>query len=201
MHVTLWATDKSLGTVEDIAGGTGERLGDDGFRTFWFLSIMNACSLFGRIFSGWLAGKQARYWPDSILLNAVSCAILGFICLVWWPLASSTASAIAFCATYGVLGGAVVGIPASAVVSLVPPESQPRSSQWVGQTSSLSSISALVGPVIAGALYKRFGINAIGLFTGAFLVIGSICQVIAWWTKVRLRVEGEKRELSCKGSV
>lgn len=40
-HVTEWAEVKGFGTEEDIPGGTGERPGDSGFRTFWFLAIMN----------------------------------------------------------------------------------------------------------------------------------------------------------------
>ncbi len=40
-HVTEWAEVKGFGTEEDVPGGTGERPGNGGFRTFWFLAIMN----------------------------------------------------------------------------------------------------------------------------------------------------------------
>lgn len=40
-HVTEWAEVKGFGTEDIIAGGTGERPGNSGFRTFWFLTIMN----------------------------------------------------------------------------------------------------------------------------------------------------------------
>lgn len=40
-HVTEWAEAKGFGTQEDIPGGTGVQPGNSGFRTFWFLTIMN----------------------------------------------------------------------------------------------------------------------------------------------------------------
>ena len=58
-YMTLWAANKSLGIEEDIQGGNGELPGNGGFRSFWFLSIMNACGLFGRIGSGYIATKYA----------------------------------------------------------------------------------------------------------------------------------------------
>ena len=48
-YVTEWAQRRGLGTKEDIMTGTGERPGDSGFRTFWLLTIMNGCSIIGRI--------------------------------------------------------------------------------------------------------------------------------------------------------
>lgn len=61
-HVTEWAEVKGFGTEEDIAGGTGERPGDSGFRTFWFLTLMNGTSIIGRLASAVFATKQAL--PD-----------------------------------------------------------------------------------------------------------------------------------------
>ena len=58
-YVTLWAANKKLGIEEDIRGGNGELPGSGGFRSFWFLSIMNSCSLFGRIGSGYIATRYA----------------------------------------------------------------------------------------------------------------------------------------------
>ena len=44
-HVTEWAQVKGFGTEEDIPGGQGVEPGVSGFRTFWFLAIMNGYAL------------------------------------------------------------------------------------------------------------------------------------------------------------
>ena len=93
----------------------------------------------------------------------------------------------------------MLGIPASAVASLVPLTFQARLGQWVGQMFSLGSISALLGPVIAGALYKRFGTDSIGFFAGSMLVGAGFCQVMAWWTKIRMKMEEERKRESDTG--
>lgn len=56
-HVTEWAEVKGFGTEEDIPGGNGVRPGDSGFRTFWFLAIMNGTSIIGRLASAVFATK------------------------------------------------------------------------------------------------------------------------------------------------
>lgn len=52
-----WAQWKGVGIKEDIAGGTGVLVGEDGFRTFYFLSISNGCSTIGRILGAYLCDQ------------------------------------------------------------------------------------------------------------------------------------------------
>lgn len=52
-----WAQWKGIGIKEDIANGTGGLHGESGFRTFYFLSIMNACSTVGRILGAYLSDQ------------------------------------------------------------------------------------------------------------------------------------------------
>lgn len=58
-HVTEWADIKGFGTEDIIAGGQGERPGDSGLRTFWFLAIMNGTSIIGRLASAVFATRSA----------------------------------------------------------------------------------------------------------------------------------------------
>ena len=58
--VTIWAQKKGLGTIEDVAAGTGEMPGDSGFRSFWFLVIMNGTSCFGRVAGGSLCSRYVQ---------------------------------------------------------------------------------------------------------------------------------------------
>lgn len=52
-----WAQWKGIGIKEDIANGTGGLHGESGFRTFYFLSIMNACSTVGRVLGAYLSDQ------------------------------------------------------------------------------------------------------------------------------------------------
>ena len=58
--VTIWAQKKGLGTIEDVATGTGEVPGDSGIRSFWFLVIMNGTSCFGRVAGGSLCSRYVQ---------------------------------------------------------------------------------------------------------------------------------------------
>ena len=57
-HITRWAHANGIGTMEDTFGGTGVVPGDSGFRTFWFLCILNAFSAIGRVGGTVLASRR-----------------------------------------------------------------------------------------------------------------------------------------------
>ena len=54
-----WAQWKGVAMKEDVAGSTGSVADRGGFRTFYFLSIMNACSSIGRILGAYLCDQYA----------------------------------------------------------------------------------------------------------------------------------------------
>ncbi|KAL8842638.1 MAG: hypothetical protein Q9170_000413 [Blastenia crenularia] len=124
-HVTEWAEVKGFGTEEDIPGGNGERPGDSGFRTFWFLAIMNGTSIIGRLASAIVATRQA-----------------------------------------------------TRVAYLIPDERQSHAGQWTGMMWSAVSVFALVGPLIAAALKRKFGMDAVGYWTGATMLVTT--GLLAW---------------------
>ena len=61
-----WAQWKGIGIKEDIADGTGGLNGESGFRTFYFLSIMNACSTLGRVLGAYLSDQYVSLQPLSV---------------------------------------------------------------------------------------------------------------------------------------
>ncbi|KAL8705794.1 MAG: hypothetical protein Q9201_001140 [Fulgogasparrea decipioides] len=178
-HVTEWAEVKGFGTEEDIPGGTGERPGNSGFRTFWFLTIMNGTSIVGRLASAVVATR----WDNPIIVHAATCFLACIFAFFFWPFAPNNAAAIAFCAIFGVFGGSMLSLPASGVAYLIPNDRQSHVGQWTGMMWSGVSIFALVGPLIAAALKRKFGMDAIGYWTGATMLVTTILFVWSMYLK------------------
>ncbi|KAL8872135.1 MAG: hypothetical protein Q9174_002181 [Haloplaca sp. 1 TL-2023] len=184
-HVTEWAEVKGFGTEEDIAGGQGVEPGDSGFRTFWFLAIMNGTSIIGRLASAMVATS----WSNPIVVHAGTCFIASLLAFFFWPFAANNASAITFCAIFGILGGSMLSLPASGVAYLIPDERQSHAGQWTGMMWSGVSIFALVGPLIAATLKRRFGMNAVGYWTGSTMLLTTVLFVCSIYLK---RKEGKR---------
>ncbi|KAL9589602.1 MAG: hypothetical protein Q9203_001609 [Teloschistes exilis] len=173
-HVTEWAEVKGFGTEEDVPGGTGERLGNSGFRTFWFLTIMNGTSIIGRIASAIFA----THLSNPIVVHAATTFLASLLAFFFWPFAPNNSAAIAFCAIFGALGGSMLSLPASGVAYLIPDERQSHAGQWTGMMWSAVSLWALVGPLIAAALKRQYGMNLVGYWTGATLLVTTV--LLAW---------------------
>lgn len=59
---------------------------------------------------------------------------------------------------------------------------------------AINAVPALVGPMIAGVLFRTWGENSVGFWSGGMLVGAGGCQGMAWWVlrreKRRMKVEG-----------
>ncbi|KAL8897034.1 MAG: hypothetical protein Q9192_002775 [Flavoplaca navasiana] len=173
-HVTEWAEVKGFGTEEDVAGGTGERPGNGGFRTFWFLAIMNGTSIIGRLASAFFA----THLSNPIVVHTITCFLASLLAFFFWPFAQTNAGAIAFCSIFGILGGSMLSLPASGVAYLIPTERHSHVGQWTGMMWSGVSIFALIGPIIAAALKRKFGMDAVGYWCGATMLLTA--ALFAW---------------------
>ncbi|KAI4240804.1 MAG: hypothetical protein L6R40_004918 [Gallowayella cf. fulva] len=169
-HVTEWAEVKGFGTEEDIPGGTGERPGDSGFRTFWFLTIMNGASIIGRLASALFA----THLSNPIVVHTLTCFLASLLAFFFWPFAQNNSGAIAFCTLFGILGGSMLSLPASGVAYLIPDERHSHVGQWTGMMWSGVSIFALIGPLIAAALKRKYGMDAVGYWTGATMLVTTV---------------------------
>ncbi|KAL8816764.1 MAG: hypothetical protein Q9223_004279 [Gallowayella weberi] len=178
-HVTEWAEVKGFGTEEDIPGGTGERPGASGFRTFWFLTIMNGASIIGRLASAWFA----THLSNPIAVHTLTCFLASLLAFFFWPFATNNAGAIAFCTLFGILGGSMLSLPASGVAYLIPDSRHSHVGQWTGMMWSSVSIFALIGPLIAAQLRRKFGMDAVGYWTGATLLVTSVLLAGSMWLK------------------
>ncbi|MCJ1432020.1 hypothetical protein MMC27_001376 [Xylographa pallens] len=191
--VTNWAQHKGLGVAQDIVGGDGElpaASGPPGFRSYWFLIILNGSSAVGRVAGSWVAMRVG----DPLLTQAGFCVLTALLAVVMWPLAGNTTTAVAFSVLYGVFGGGVLGLVASVVADLVPGERKDCVGQWTGMLFLACAVPALVGPLIGGALYARYGENAVGWFTGGALLAAAACMGLGVWLKRKeeRKVVGEK---------
>ncbi|MCJ1322735.1 hypothetical protein MMC15_008085 [Xylographa vitiligo] len=187
--VTNWAQNKTLGVTQDIVGGDGElptAEGPSGFRSYWFLIILNGSSAVGRVAGSWVAMRVG----DPLVTQAGFCVLTALLAVVMWPLAGNTTTAVAFSVLYGVFGGGVLGLVASVVADLIPGERKDCVGQWTGMLFLACAAPALVGPLTGGALYARYGENAVGWFTGGALLAAAACMGLGVWL-----VKQEKRRV------
>ena len=192
--VTIWAQKKQLGTIEDVATGTGEVPGGSGFRSFWFLVIMNGSSCLGRMAGGGIASKYC----NPITTHAAFTLFGAFLAMLYWPFTPNTGAAIAFSVLYGTSSGAIIGLPAMAIAYIVPPTHSTSLGGWTGLMYLISAPGSLVGPMVGGAIYRKCGVEAVGWWTGGCFVGAVVAMSMAWWSKRaanrKARVEEPERK-------
>ena len=169
-----WAQWRGIGVKEDVAAGTGGLAGEGGFRTFYFLSIMNGSSTLGRVGGAWLADR----W-GALNVHIVMTFLAGLFIMTFWVLTSNLASGVAFVVLFGAVSGAVIGLPPACVASFLSENDQDRLGQWTGMMYTISAPAALVGPIIAGQLVMSFGYLPIFGWSGGCLLLASFCMVVA----------------------
>ncbi|KAL8919253.1 MAG: hypothetical protein Q9172_005070 [Xanthocarpia lactea] len=166
-HVTEWAEIKGFGTRQPIPGRPGEHPRSEGFQTFWFLAIMNGASIIGRLASA----VFATHLSNPIVVHTATCFLASLLAFFFWPFAQNRAGAIAFCTIFGVLGGSMLSLPASGVAYIIPADRHSHVGQWTGMMWSSVSVFALVGPLIAAALKRAYGMDAVGYWCGSIMLL------------------------------
>ena len=131
-------------------------------------------------------------WSNPIAVHSACCFVAALLALFFWPFAPNNGAAIAFCSIFGVLGGAILSLPASGIAFLIPDDRRNLLGQWTGTMWSTVSVFALVQPMIAAALRRRFGMDSIGYWTGASLFLAGVLLVVAMRMKERKNDAAEK---------
>ncbi len=120
-------------------------------------------------------------WSNPAMVHAVSCFSAALVVFPLWPLAQRESHALAFCVLFGILGGSILGLPASGVAFILPDNMHDSLGAWTGIAWAMSSIFALIGPPIVGELVRRYSINAVGYWTGGnLLVAGGLMTMVIW---------------------
>ncbi|KAG5946942.1 hypothetical protein E4U53_006503 [Claviceps sorghi] len=110
----------------------------------YLLPILNAASLFGRLFSGITGDRVGRY-----NIFVVVCALTGIWVLALWIPSSSTGGIMAFAALFGYCSGAYISLIAPLVAQISPLS---EIGFRTGTIFLVASISGLVTNPISGAI-------------------------------------------------
>ncbi|EKG10409.1 Major facilitator superfamily [Macrophomina phaseolina MS6] len=113
------------------------------------LAILNAMSIFGRIFSGWAADKYGRF---NVMVLTITLSVV-FVLGLWIP-AHANASTIAFSAIYGFFSGSFVALLPTLVAQI---SDLRQIGVRVGTTFFIASFAGLTGNPIGGALLSKDG--------------------------------------------
>ncbi|PTB53442.1 hypothetical protein M431DRAFT_89501 [Trichoderma harzianum CBS 226.95] len=147
-------------SVEAAAAGMDPNL------VLYLIPILNAGSLFGRVFSGYAGDKWGRY---NVFVTV--CYLAGIFVLGLWIPASSTAARIAFATLFGFFSGAYVALIAALVVQVSPPS---EIGFRTGLVFLASSIGGLTTNPISGAILERpIGWLGPKIFAGVFCIAGT----------------------------
>jgi MFS family permease len=129
---------------------------------FYFVPILNAASLFGRIIPNFLADKTG---PLNML---IPCSLISAILALCWIAIDDVAGLAIFGVLYGFFSGTFVSLPPSTVASLSPDLKQVGTR--MGMSFSFAGLGLLIGNPIAGAI--------INLETGDFIKAQIFCGVV-----------------------
>src|SRR6266702_5474022 len=123
---------------------------------FYFVPILNAASVFGRLAPAALADRVGT------LNTMIPCALICGALVLAWTAMHSTGALLAFAVLYGFFSGSFVSLPPSTLVSLSPDLS--KVGTRIGMSFGVSSLGVLVGALL-------------NLYTGQFLRMQVFCAV------------------------
>ncbi|KAF3766364.1 hypothetical protein M406DRAFT_38721 [Cryphonectria parasitica EP155] len=146
--------------VQAIAAGMSTDL------AAYLLSILNAGSLFGRLFAGFFGDKIGRY-----NIYVIVCYLSGLWILALWIPATGNGPLIAFAVLFGFFSGAYVSLITPLVMAISP---FPELGFRVGIVMLLCAVAGLTANPINGALIDgASGWLGIKIWSGVFCVAGA----------------------------
>ena len=147
-------------------------LGMDPNLVQYLLSILNAASLFGRLFSGFVGDKVGRY-----NIFVVVCFLTGVWILALWIPCKTTGGIIAFAILFGFCSGAYVSLIAPLVAQISP---IPEIGFRTGIIFFIAAISGLTTNPINGAILGQSGSwVGVQVFSGVFCLAGTVSVLLA----------------------
>ncbi|KAJ9649546.1 hypothetical protein H2199_000322 [Coniosporium tulheliwenetii] len=143
---------------------------------FYLLPILNASSIFGRIFPNMVAD---RVGPFNII---VLCAVISGILALCLNAVSSIGSLIVFCILYGFFSGSFVSLPPTILVALSP--NRGIIGTRMGMNFACVAVGVLIGTPIAGAILDTSGFTGVWVFGGVLTVVGGCVMAVARVCKI-----------------
>jgi MFS family permease len=148
-------------------------LNTKGLPVFYILPIVNAASLFGRIFPNYLSDFVGR-----LNVQTPSIAIAGLLVLTWLSV-HSIGGLLAVAVLYGFFSGALVGLPPATVASLTP--DMTTFGGRLGVVFMVMGFASLIGSPVMGAIVQAQNGSYDGarVWAGVAMVVGSFCLFMA----------------------
>lgn len=145
----------------------------------YLIPILNAASLFGRIFPGWL-GDRVGLFNMQISMSIFS----GVLALALWIPASGNAATIVFAALYGFGSGAFVSLLPAMIAQI---SDIKEIGLRTGMEFAIMSVAALASNPIGGTLisYTPLDFTDLKIFCGVVLLGGSF-----FFTAARIALAG-----------
>jgi MFS family permease len=137
------------------------KTGANAMLAFYYVPIINAASVFGRLAPTALADRIGT------LNTIIPCVLICGVLVLAWTAVHSTGALLAFALLYGFFSGSFVSLPPSTLVSLSPDLS--KVGTRIGMSFSVSSLGVLVGSPVGGAL--------LNLHTGHYVRMQVFCAV------------------------
>ncbi|KPM46531.1 hypothetical protein AK830_g116 [Neonectria ditissima] len=138
----------------------------------YVLSILNAASLFGRLFAGFLSDKIGRF---NVFI--VVCYLSGIMTLGLWLPDTSDAALIAFAILFGFFSGAYISLITPLVMQISP------MAEIGFRTGIILLVSAIGGftanPINGAILESAGGWTGLKVFSGVFCLAGTTFVVVA----------------------
>lgn len=146
--------------------------GMDATLASYLLAIINAASTFGRIIPGVLADKYGRL--NVFTLGGVITGIV-ILCM---NKAETTAGLVVYSIAFGFSSGMIISGAATAF-SVCPKD--PRDiGTYSGMGMAVSSLAALIGPPVNGALVDRYGgFSQVSIFSGIMCLVGGCTALVS----------------------
>ncbi len=147
----------------------------------YLLPILNAGSLFGRLFAGFLGDKLGRY-----NIFVIVCYLSGIFILALWLPDSSNAALIAFAALFGFFSGAYVSLLTPLIMQISP---MPELGFRTGIALLATAVAGLTTNPINGAIVDSNdgGWAGLKVFSGVLSIVGTSFVLVA-----RVRKTGAK---------
>lgn len=141
----------------------------------YFLAIANASSFIGRVLSGFLSDRLGCI--NVMMPTTLLAAVTTFA----WPFAHSVGSLITIAIIYGISSGVFVALLAVPLIHMGDVGDVGRRS---GILLTITSVAALCGPPISGAIAQRTGgYEAVAYYAGSTVVL---CVILMWITRFLL---------------
>jgi MFS family permease len=163
--VGAWATSVHLNTI--------------GLPVFYILPIVNAASLFGRIFPNYLSDYVGR-----LNVQMPSITIAGLLVLTWLSV-HSLGGLLVVAILYGFFSGALIGLPPATVASLTP--DMTTFGGRLGVVFMAMGFASLIGSPVMGAIVQAQNGSYDGarVWAGVTMLVGSFCLFLARMIKAK----------------